>query len=316
MAKGIALLVGLKEVDPDQYGGWDGKEGCFGCEKDVEIMRGILHPMGYEVKALLTREATAKNILDGIRESIARLEKGDIFVFYFSGHGGQTLELKDGYEDEKDGLDETLIAYDRRIIDDELNEIWCQAVEGARLVMVSDSCNSGTNYMTGIGLEFAGPEIMTIKRNESARMRAQLIHFGGCQDGSASAGYLSGGEFTASLCAAWDEGRFGGNYKEFYYEIMSLIESEQKPQYREYGPVSDEFRGSRPFQISEKARLSLNLEIVADNPATIRELVEEDLVRIVQKSMEKSLNTEIHPVNEMSDSPGKWSASGTLMRAF
>ena len=317
MAKGIALLVGITEVDPDQYGGWDGREGCFGCEKDVQVMQGILRPMGYEVQTLLTRKATAQNIVGGLRDAITELEAGDIFVFYFSGHGGQTFELTEE-GDEKDGMDETLVVYDRRIIDDELNEIWMQAREGVRLVMISDSCNSGTNYMARMGINFAAPETgeISIDKEERAEMKAQLIHFGGCQDGSASAGYSSGGEFTASLCAAWDEGNFEGNYEDLFYWTKDCIESEQKPQYREYGPVVDEFRDARPFQISKKARLSLNLDIVADNPATIREVVEEELVRITRESLNKSSNTELYPVNEMDDSSEKWSVSGTIKKEF
>lgn len=317
MAKGIALLVGVKEVDLDQYDGWDGKEGCFGCEKDVEIMQGILRPMGYEINTLLSREATAQNILGGIQQSIASLEKGDIFVFYFSGHGGQTFELtEDG--DEKDGLDETLVVYDRRIIDDELNSLWLQAGEGVRLVMVSDSCNSGTNYMIRPGMNFAGPDTtgIPVEEKEPARMKAQLIHFGGCRDGSTSAGYLSGGEFTASLCAAWDEGHFGGNYNDFYSEIQSCVETRQKPQYHEYGPVSDEFRNSQPFQIGDKAKLSLNLEIMADTPAAIRKMVEENLSDLVIESLQKAQNTVEKPINEKEEGWWKWSMTGTLKKEF
>jgi len=316
MAKGIALLVGIKEVDSNQYNGWDGREGCFGCEKDVEIMRRILHPMGYEIQTLLTREATAQKILGGIRESIASLEEGDIFVFYFSGHGGQTLEIKDGSEDERDGLDETLIAYDRRIIDDELNNLWTQAREGVRLVMVSDSCNSGTNYMTGIGLDFSGPEITSIERREPARMKAQLIHLGGCQDGSMAAGHMSGGEFTASLRAAWDEGRFKGNYNDFYYEIKSCVETKQKPQYKEYGPVTDEFRNSQPFQIRSNSKVNLSLEITANTPAAIREVIEEELTKILMEHLEKVENTIVRPIDVKGDSWENWSITGTVKTEF
>jgi hypothetical protein len=273
--------------------------------------------MGYEIKILLTREATAKRILDGLRESVASLEEGDIFVFYFSGHGGQTFELKeDG--DEKDGLDETLVVYDRRIIDDELNGIWMQAREGVRLVMISDSCNSGTNYMARMGMNFAAPETgeIPIDKKERAEMKAQLIHFGGCQDGSASAGYSSGGEFTASLCAAWDEGSFSGSYKDFHYEIVSLIESEQKPQYREYGPVTDELRNARPFQIRPMAKLNLNLEITAATPAVIRDVVEEELRKVVRECIDKSSNKTTCPINGVGESRNKWNVTGTIKKEF
>ena len=37
-AKGKALLVGLKRVNPNSYSGWNGQNGCSGCELDVDNM--------------------------------------------------------------------------------------------------------------------------------------------------------------------------------------------------------------------------------------------------------------------------------------
>ena len=47
--KGKALLVGLKSVDPGSYGGWDGVNGCWGCELDVDNIEGVLAPLNYDI---------------------------------------------------------------------------------------------------------------------------------------------------------------------------------------------------------------------------------------------------------------------------
>ena len=54
-----ALLVGLKRVDPNAYGGWTGESGCWGCELDVDNIDNILRPLGYEIETLKTEAATA-----------------------------------------------------------------------------------------------------------------------------------------------------------------------------------------------------------------------------------------------------------------
>ena len=51
MAKGYALLVGLKSVDPIKYGGWDGSNGCWGCELDVDNMERLLGHLGFQITA-------------------------------------------------------------------------------------------------------------------------------------------------------------------------------------------------------------------------------------------------------------------------
>ena len=59
----------------------------------------------------------------------------------YSGHGGQ---IQDENADEADGLDETWVLYDRQVIDDELYQRWASFAEGVRIVVLSDSCHSGS----------------------------------------------------------------------------------------------------------------------------------------------------------------------------
>ncbi len=249
MAKGYAVLVGLKGVDPASYDGWDGASGCWGCELDVDNMDRILKSVGYQTNVIKTEAATRDKILSSLYRAAETMRKGDIFVFYYSGHGGQQPDFNN---DEMDGKDETLVAYDREVIDDKIHNALLKFTSGVRVVMISDSCNSGTNYRG----------MRTIKANENGIFRpvarnsnkdvsikAQLIHLAGCRDGFTSAGYEGGGAFTMALCAAWQNGAFKGTFKDFHSKICKEIRSSQKPQYSEYGPVSDDYREQRAFDI-------------------------------------------------------------------
>lgn len=247
-----SLLVGLKSVDPQAYGGWDGRSGCLGCELDVDNIARILDPLEYQSRVLKTKAATAKAVLGELEKAASQCEAGDLFLFYFSGHGGQN---DDGDGEEEDGQDETLVVYDREIIDDEIDAVFRKFRAGVRIFMLSDSCNSGTNYrMLGINVSRSTPIAMFTKKNRAARharsagseMQAQLIHYGGCRDGATSAGYEDGGEFTKALCAVWNGGQFDGDYQTFYRAIKARA-SGQDVQFSRYGPVESSFLGDRPF---------------------------------------------------------------------
>lgn len=249
MAKGSALLVGLKSVDPTAYNGWDGTAGCWGCELDVDNMEMILNPLNYKIKTLKTAEATRDRILSALYRAADNAEGGDIFVFYYSGHGGQQPDISG---DELDGKDETLVAYDREVIDDKIHKALGKFRAGVRLVMISDSCNSGTNYKGRMTVPVDEQAIFRPVARRSTRepsIDAQLIHLGGCRDGFGSEGYQHGGAFSIALCEAWQNGAFRGNFKDLHRRICDLISSNQKPQYNEYGPVSDAFRDQKAFEM-------------------------------------------------------------------
>lgn len=245
MSASRAILVGLKEVSPEAYGGWDGKNGCAGCELDVDNVAQILEPLGYEIQTLKTAEATKASILNALNAASRELEGGDTLVFYYAGHGGQQ---PDRNGDESDGHDETLIVYDGEIIDDQLNEIWCKFQPDVHIVMLSDSCNSGTNYRAMADVRTPTP-IVPLDKRASKAMMAQMFHMGGCRDGFTSAGYQSGGEFTIGLVNVWSSGQFQGTYEDLYNTIVQGITSGQRPQFNWYGNVSEEFRNAPAFRV-------------------------------------------------------------------
>jgi len=251
MPKAVAVLVGLRKVNPAKYGGWDGANGCWGCELDVDNIERILQPLWYQTTILKTEKATRRNVMKALGAA-SQLTNGDIFVFYYSGHGGQQPDQTGPKKDELDGKDETLVLYDGELRDDSLNDVWMSLQPGVRVAMLSDSCNSGTNYKApGVTLKKPTP-LAPLDAAAAVGMKAQLIHMGGCRDSQSSQGYEGGGLFTVAVCNAWKGGAFEGSYQSLYDLVRTAVTSEQpdqQPAYNEYGPVSADFRKQRPFTV-------------------------------------------------------------------
>ena len=138
--QGLSLHIGLNSVDPQHYDGWAGK--LRGCEADANSMRAIADSQNFRSVTLLTKQATANRVKAEISNAAQRLFPEDVFLLSYSGHGGQVPDKNGG--DEDDGLDETWVLYDRMLIDDELYSLWATFRPGVRIVVLSDSCHSGT----------------------------------------------------------------------------------------------------------------------------------------------------------------------------
>jgi hypothetical protein len=162
-----ALLIGIN--DYDVMGGLDG------CINDVSIMTTILtRYFGFnEEKEILpltkSSEATKNNILSSIDNWLIKgTVPGDKVLLFFSGHG---VQIKDLNGDEEDGCDEALCPsnanppgstdyYDCKtypiraedipemnlIVDDEI-AARIERLKGRIIVIIADSCSSGTIYM-------------------------------------------------------------------------------------------------------------------------------------------------------------------------
>lgn len=125
--RGLGLHIGLNEVDPDHYQGWNGR--LKACEADARDMQAITSARGFASSCLMTREATAAAVTSAIAETANQLEAGDFFVLSYSGHGGQ---VPDASGDEPDLRDETWVLWDRQLIDDELYSLWGSFKPGVR----------------------------------------------------------------------------------------------------------------------------------------------------------------------------------------
>lgn len=136
---GRSLHVGLNVVDPNAYP--IRVPVLRGCENDARDMRQLATEQGFTPSLLINEEATAPAVLAGITAAADALNVGDFFLLTYSGHGSQ---VPDPTGEEPDGLDETLVLYDRQLLDDELSGLWDRFRPGVRILMLSDSCHSGT----------------------------------------------------------------------------------------------------------------------------------------------------------------------------
>lgn len=116
-----------------------------GCVNDANDWAAELERRGYEVSIMLDREATRQAILDALSDLVDSLEYKDRLVITYSGHGTYVPD-RDG--DEADRRDEAICPMDLRsagvITDDTLYEQFSKAPYGSRVLMVADSCYSGT----------------------------------------------------------------------------------------------------------------------------------------------------------------------------
>jgi hypothetical protein len=138
MPKGISIHIGLNRIDPKHYG-WDGK--LDGCLNDAKDMMALAKERGFQASTLLDEQATAERAIEAIGKAAQNLRAGDILFLTYSGHGGQVADTNG---DDEDKRDETWCLYDRQLVDDELYGLWSRFEPGTRVLVLSDSCHSGS----------------------------------------------------------------------------------------------------------------------------------------------------------------------------
>ena len=138
-ARAVSLHIGLNTVSASAYGGWTGP--LASCEFDANDLAALARAQGIKASVLLTKKGTRANTLAGIRAAAKSLRAGDLFFLTYSGHGGQVPDVTG---DEADKQDETWCLYDGQLIDDELYFELSRFAAGVRILVLSDSCHSGT----------------------------------------------------------------------------------------------------------------------------------------------------------------------------
>jgi hypothetical protein len=281
MAKGISLHIGLNGVDPKHYAGWDGP--LKACEADAEDMAKIAKDGGFGTTTLLTRKATRGAVIDGIKAAAKKLKTGDFFFLTYSGHGGQ---VPDHNGDEPDLEDETWCLYDGELIDDELWELWSGFQKDVRILVLSDSCHSGTVVRmaydelarTGVTRQpvsrangnaepvfRAMPDDVALRTyrehqkfydklaaalpDKPSPVEANVRLISGCQDNQLSQDGAFNGLFTGTLLRVWNNGKFQGVYNQFHQNIVKRMPPTQSPNQMLVGRHNTTYDGQRPFTI-------------------------------------------------------------------
>jgi hypothetical protein len=282
MAKGMALNIGLNAVDPRHYQGWSGELNA--CEPDADDLAEIAGAGKFTVQKLLTKSATRNATLGAIEKAAKALKTGDMFFVSYSGHGGQ---VPDKTDDEPDAQDETWCLFDGQLIDDELYMALAQFQPGVRILVLSDSCHSGTvtkaafyamRASAGIATALAGgepgrpPAYRAMPRDVALRtyrahktmydrlqnavqpsaeetVRASVILISGCQDNQLSQDGQFNGAFTGMLLRVWKEGQFKGGYRKLHQTIVKDMPPDQTPNFYTTGAPNRAFENQRPFTI-------------------------------------------------------------------
>lgn len=144
MKQKLALCIGIND-----YPGTD--SDLTGCVNDALAWGEVLKQRGFSVQTLLNSDATGLAMTEYMGAVVDAVGWGDIGVITFSGHGSWVPDVSG---DEPDYRDEGLVPHDVQqyglITDDTLHDLFAERRHGGRLIMLSDSCHSGTvNRLAG-----------------------------------------------------------------------------------------------------------------------------------------------------------------------
>jgi Caspase domain/Domain of unknown function (DUF4384) len=181
VARDRALLIGI-----DDYESPIAKD-LEGCENDTKLLRDFLiSKFGFkdqDIKTLVNESATEASIKRYVQEWLIDGTKwGDRVFFAYSGHGSRVPDISG--DESYDHMDEVIAVYDVSlkepiikgkplfptsgyILDDEISG-WIAGLFGRQVVMLFDSCSSGTISRGSGDAEFAS-RFLSLKNQNNSR---------------------------------------------------------------------------------------------------------------------------------------------------
>lgn len=260
--KKLALIVGINYPDTEF--------SLRGCINDTKaILQKLVMEFNFntkDIQILIDQVATKKNILDGIDRLVTELSNGDVGVFYYAGHGTQTVDLPP--IDEEDMFDEAIVPYDaikvitggddeivaeKLIRDDEIYErIAKLSSKDMHFVTIFDSCHSYTGthestkaraiptpiYINKISEMIRDLPINFISRGLHPVENMNHLLLAGCKADQSSFDDGTNGFFTSELIK---ELKFGRTYRELHDLVVPKViersKGAQEPQFE--GPFLD-----------------------------------------------------------------------------
>jgi len=273
--QGRSLHIGVNEVNPDDYDG-KFKGELKGCENDAMFMESVAKFHGFTPKHLLGRRATCGAVLGEIEAVAQDLEEGSFFLLTFAGHGSR-LPNKDPYEIE--AFDQTWCLFDGQVRDDELYVRWPLFEKGVRVLVISDSCYSGTilsaiflnederalppYQVRSLPLEVA---IASYERNHdkydiirggirrplTRDINASILSISACQDDEPAADGLPHGRFTAAIKREWNEGRTQATHELLWFRVHNAVshtDPNQHPKWDYAGMLNHDFWHGKAFKL-------------------------------------------------------------------
>ncbi|WP_370190333.1 caspase family protein [Qipengyuania sp.] len=270
---GYSLHIGLNRVSAGHYGS---EMPLRSAVADAEAMEAIARAQGFSSQALHDDAATSGAVARHIHQLASRARRKDIVLISYAGHGSN---IYDSGGDEPDSLDETWCLFDRMMVDDELYGLYTLFGPDVRLLIVSDSCHSGTVARMVSASAAADPfaadsdEVFRTIDPVAARavyadhselydsvqalaaaggrssLSCSLQLFAACQDDQLAGDGPDNGYFTSHLLDQWDQGAWQGSYTELYENLRQAMPRKQQPNRQLLGRENAAFLAQRPFTI-------------------------------------------------------------------
>lgn len=284
MSKGYSLHIGLNEVDYTHYGKIPALKAAV---NDAVVWQQFAKKLGYSSAALHDKQAIASAVKRKLDAYAKKMKAGDILLLTYAGHGGEMSNDKaGGFDDE--ALDQTWCLYDRQLLDDELFECFEGFASGTRIVVVSDSCHSGTvtknldevNFSTLLGAgvaraaatrgiasrklprksinqirdKFREPVYKPIQNkykniHQGANVKAAVKLLAACQDDEETLDGKENGIFTEALMKIVNSSANQHLTGELLISMVGKHYFFPKPNFFQYGSIIPSFDQSFPFAI-------------------------------------------------------------------
>ncbi|MFT7541769.1 MAG: hypothetical protein ACI9K5_002742, partial [Gammaproteobacteria bacterium] len=181
----VGLYIGI-----DQYPGLKDSD-LAGCVNDVRSLEMLFRErFGFEHSTVLENEAATRDGIGAAMRSTAKrvaelIDSGASPVtalVVYAGHGHQVKDQEGPGSDEADGLDETWVAYDsdwsgrNDVRDDEIEGFLALLNQlGAEVVLVSDSCHSGTIHRGADWAKTRSPRGLSVLKRERIGPASPLL---------------------------------------------------------------------------------------------------------------------------------------------
>lgn len=185
--------------------------GCINDQLNVISKLDKQFP-GFVIKAFTDEQVTRSVFISEVVYAISALNPGDVLLIHYSGHGTQVYDRSG---DEEDGYDEALYLYDGVVIDDDIGKSLKSIPDGATVVLMFDSCFSGTiTRLAGnkkSKIKFVQTEGLLLRKKKRIRIPKEdmkWVVFSGCEEDQTSADAYIGGSYNGAFT---------------YYAVKTLI---------------------------------------------------------------------------------------------
>lgn len=260
MPVGRSLHLGINQYGP----AFPNATTLTGPENAAMEMERLARGRGFRTELLLGSQAGYATVVARLLRAAADSNEGDIFLFTFSGHG--TFDT-DRNGDEDDNQDEALLLHDALLFDDELRlTIWPAFRRGVRVLMIADSCHSGTVATLPIASNTDRGQILQISEETRlqhlqdyrgfyehffAPMRvtieASVLLLAACRDDETTIDGDPLTMFTAAMLRVVNE-QNPQNYRDLIQKIDALVDP-QTPVLTPIPPPNQAFIDQIPFTI-------------------------------------------------------------------